>query len=81
MTDARRRFSRFQVRCEGRPAWAVDARDRRYYVDGLRFWSLGARSSRMTMAWKAPGHGWVHEADCGCDLCESSRRDGLPQVA
>jgi hypothetical protein len=81
MYDENTRFSRFQVRCEGRPAWAVDGRDRKYYYDGLRFWSLGARSSRMTTAWQAPGHGWVHEDDCGCGLCEDARSEGLSQAA
>jgi hypothetical protein len=81
MTSERRRLSRFQVRCEGRPAWAVDSRDRHYYFDGLRFWSLGPRSSRVTTGWQAPGHGWVHEEDCGCSLCGGADGGGLPQAA
>jgi hypothetical protein len=81
MSDEARRFSRFQVRCEGRPAWAVDARARPYYFDGLRFWVLGAGRSRLTIAWQAPSRGWVHGDDCGCSLCADSRRGGLPRVA
>ena len=79
MSDEVKRFSRFQIRSEGRPVWATDRRDRRYYFDGLRFWALGARGSRMTAAWQAPGHGWVHEDDCGCSLC-GSRGEGLRQA-
>ena len=77
MSDEVTRFSRFQVRCEGRPAWAADGRQR-YYFDGLRFWTPGTRNSRLMTAWRVPVHGWVHEDDCGCSLCEGSRRPGLP---
>ena len=80
MSDESKRFSRFQVRCEGRPAWAVDARARPYHFDGLRFWFLGAHSRRLAAAWQAPGHGWVHEDDCGCSLCGDSH-GGLRHVA
>jgi hypothetical protein len=59
----------------------VDARERPYYFDGLRFWALGVRSSRMTMAWETPGHGWVHKEDCGCSLCDAAGGGGLPQAA
>jgi len=81
MDEKGRRFSRFQVRCEGVPAWAVDARDRRYYFDGLRFWALGARSGRLTTSWQTPGHGWVHEDGCGCGLCAGTPAEGLAEVA
>ncbi|HTX70670.1 MAG TPA: hypothetical protein VMH50_16210 [Thermoleophilia bacterium] len=67
--DGSKRFSRFQVRCEGRPSWALDSNGRRYYFDGLRFWAISSRNSRVAAAWQAPGHGWVHEDDCGCVLC------------
>jgi hypothetical protein len=81
MADERRSLSRFQVRCEGRPAWALGVRERRYYFDGLRFWALGSRSGRVTAAWQVPGHGWVHEHDCRCSLCADGAGGALPQVA
>ena len=81
MDENGRLFSRFQVRCEGRPAWAVDHRDRRYYFDGLRFWSLGVGRSRVTTAWQAPGHGWAHEDGCGCSLCAGAPAEGLAEAA
>jgi hypothetical protein len=81
MDDARRRLSRFQVRCEGRPAWAVDARDRRFYFDGLRFWAVRASTSRVKPAWQSPGHGWVHEEACRCALCAEGEGEELRQIA
>ncbi len=66
-----RRYSRFQVRCEGVPAWAVDDRRKQFYFDGLRFWFVGEGGRRRVKAsWQAPVHGWEHDGACACRLCE-----------
>lgn len=73
MGDGRTQYSRFQVLCVDRPAWAWPAlrREKRYYYDGLRFWTRSTDGDRLLPSWRAPRYGWVHEPDCDCRLCAS----------
>jgi hypothetical protein len=74
MMDIDRAFySRFQVLCAERRAWAQPAlrRETRYYFDGLRFWSRTTGGDRLLPSWRAPRYGWVHESSCDCSLCAS----------
>jgi hypothetical protein len=66
------RFSRFQVLCAERPAWAQPALRRKdhYYYDGQCFWRRPESGrDRPLPSWRAPRYGWVHEAGCDCGLC------------
>jgi hypothetical protein len=71
MDNAQTQYSRFQVLCVDRPAWAWPAlrRETRYYYDGLRFWSRSTDGDRLLPSWRAPRYGWVHEPGCDCHLC------------
>lgn len=65
-------YSRFQVLCAERPAWAQPAlrRRTRFYYDGMRFWCHGeAGEDRLLPSWRAPRYGWVHQSGCDCRLC------------
>ena len=66
-------YSRFQVLCAERPAWAQPAlrRKTRFYFDGLRFWSKATNGDRLLPSWRAPRYGWVHESGCDCGFCGS----------
>ena len=77
MAEDPKQYSRFQVRCEGLPAWAIDHKRKQFYYDGLRFWSVAEGGTRrVKTSWEAPVHGWVHDTGCACDLCE---REGAKQ--
>ena len=72
MTDADpAHYSRFQVLCAERPAWAQPAlrRETRFYFDGSRFWRRSTNEDRPLPPWRAPRYGWVHETSCDCGLC------------
>ncbi len=66
-----RRFSRFAVLCEQRRAWALDERLHVYLYDGMRFWRHRKRTSgyEIVAGWETPSFGWMHMADCTCNLC------------
>ena len=69
-------YSRYQVLCAEREAWTDGAASGRetYFYDGMSFWRRDASGrERVVPSWQAPGHGWRHEAECGCDLCASRR--------
>ena len=72
-THHRAHYSRFQVLCAERPAWAQPAlrREARFYFDGRQFWSRSANGDRLLPSWRAPRYGWTHEAGCDCSLCAS----------
>ena len=65
-------YSRFQVLCAERPAWArprlrnTDS----FHFDGRTFWRRWASGREQLLpSWRAPQYGWVHEPACDCDLC------------
>jgi hypothetical protein len=78
----RSHYSRFQVLCAERPAWAQPAfrRETRFYFDGLRFWSRSAGGHRPLPSWRAPRYGWVHESGCDCGLCAVRGEESLTQL-
>lgn len=66
------RYSRFQVLSEGRPAWVQDHRGLLIHFDGLRFWQpTRTGKSRIVASWQSPSHGWEHESQCSCRLCDA----------
>lgn len=74
MTGAQDRlpyYSRFEVLCEGEPAWSVDRRAVLYHFDGLCFWRRppSADAYARVTSWQAPRYGWFHMVDCPCPLC------------
>jgi hypothetical protein len=76
-------YSRFQVLCAERPAWAQPAlrRETHFYFDGLRFWSRSTDgTNRLMPSWRAPRYGWVHETDCDCRLCAPRVEFAPPQL-
>jgi hypothetical protein len=84
MTDiGRAHYSRFQVLCAERPAWARPAlrRETHYYFDGLRFWARSADGDdRLLPSWRAPRYGWIHESGCDCRFCDSRVETATAQL-
>ena len=82
MTIDQAHYSRFQVLCAERPAWAQPAlrRETRFYFDGLRFWSRSKGEERLLPSWRAPRYGWVHESGCGCGLCAARGEEPTVQL-
>jgi hypothetical protein len=65
-------YSRFQVLCAERPAWARPPLRRKesFYFDGRSFWQRReSGDERLLPSWRAPRYGWVHESGCDCGLC------------
>ena len=65
-------YSRFQVLCAERPAWAQPALrgKEHFYFDGRGFWRRRrAGGESLLPSWRAPRYGWVHESGCDCPLC------------
>ena len=50
------RYSRFQVLCAERRAWAQPAlrRETGFYYDGQRFWARTKGRARLRPSWRAP---------------------------
>ena len=70
-------YSRFQVLCAERPAWAQPALrgKEQFYFDGRSFWRRPESGrERLLPSWRAPRYGWVHEPGCDCGLCEVPTR-------
>ena len=71
-------YSRFQVLCAERPAWAQPAlrgKDH-FYFDGRGFWRRSqAGGESLLPSWRAPRYGWVHEPGCDCPLCAAQEGD------
>lgn len=68
----RTHFSRFQVLCAERPAWARPALRRKdhFYFDGQSFWRRRESGQEQLLpSWRAPRYGWLHEPGCDCGLC------------
>jgi hypothetical protein len=82
MDSDRPYFSRFQVLCAERPAWAQPAlrRETLFYFDGLRFWSRSDDGDRLLPSWRAPRYGWVHDPGCNCRLCASRVEEAPAQL-
>ena len=65
IADDRAAYSRFQVLCAERPAWARPAlrSKEHFYFDGRSFWRRPERGrERLLPSWRAPRYGWVHES-------------------
>ena len=66
--------SRFQVVCDGTPAWATDARGAVYRFDGLVFSRrrLRDRTFHLVPSWQTPPYGWLHPSECPCGVWGSA---------
>ena len=81
-TVSQAHYSRFQVLCAERAAWAQPAlrRETRFYFDGFRFWASSKGEERQLPSWRAPRYGWLHELGCDCALCASRGQEATPQL-
>jgi hypothetical protein len=58
--------SRFQVICDGGPAWYLDGRGC-YHFDGQRFWAIHSWDRRrLIVSWQAPSFGWTNRQPEAC---------------
>lgn len=66
--------SRFQVVCDGTPAWATDARGAVYRFDGIVFSRrrLRDRTFHLVPSWQTPPYGWLHPSECPCGVWGSA---------